>query len=283
MYGIIKRQDLAPGVILMEIAAPLTAAKARAGQFVIVRLDEEGERIPLTVADYDRDRGTVTIVFMVVGKTTNKMAALKEGDALADFIGPLGHPTHVEDYGTVVMVGGGLGIAPIYPIAREMRARGNNVVSIIGARSRDLLFYVDRMREASNRLLIATDDGTEGFKGFVTQVLERELEGGLAPALVMAVGPVVMMKALCNMTRGRGLKTVVSLNPIMVDGTGMCGACRVTVGGATRFVCVDGPDFDGHLVDFDELIKRQRFYLDEERRSMDLFRESCGRGCGHHG
>ncbi len=279
MYPILTRQDLAPGVVLLEIEAPLVAAKARAGQFIILRIDEEGERIPLTVADFDRPKGTVTIVFLVVGKTTTKLATLKAGNSLADFVGPLGHPTHVEPYGTVVMIGGGLGIAPIYPIARAMREAGNTVVSIIGARTEGMLFYVDRMESASDRLLIGTDDGSRGFKGFVTQLLQQELAGGLRPDLVMAIGPVVMMKAVCNLTRPPSIKTMVSLNPIMVDGTGMCGACRATVGGATRFVCVDGPDFDGHLVDFEELTQRQRSYLDEEKRSLELFHEACGGRC----
>jgi len=279
MFPILKKEDLSPGVVLMEVSAPLVAAKAQAGQFIILRLDEEGERIPLTVADFDRARGTVTIVFLVVGTTTTRLAAMKAGDFLASFVGPLGHPTHVERYGTVVMVGGGLGIAPIYPIARAMREAGNNVVSIIGARNEGLLFYVDRMESASDRLLIATDDGSRGFRGFVSQLLQQELAAGLKPDLVMAIGPVVMMKVMCNLTRPLGLKTMVSLNPIMVDGTGMCGACRVTVGGATRFVCVDGPDFDGHLVDFEELVQRQRTFLDEEKRSLDAYRNSCAGGC----
>jgi ferredoxin--NADP+ reductase len=283
MFLIRKRDELAPGVILMEIDAPLVARKAQPGQFIILRIDETGERIPLTVADFDRARGTITIVFLVVGTTTTRLAALAAGESLADFTGPLGHPTKIEKLGRVVLVGGGLGIAPIFPIARAMKEAGNEVVSIIGARNKDLLFYVDRMESASSRLLIATDDGSRGFRGFVTQLLKQEIEAGLAPALVMAIGPVVMMKAVTEVTRDRGLKTMVSLNPIMVDGTGMCGACRVTVSGATRFVCVDGPDFDGHLVDFAELTKRQRTFLDEERRSLDLYRKTCGGECEKHG
>jgi ferredoxin--NADP+ reductase len=270
MYRILTKRELSPGVVLMVVEAPLVAKSARAGQFIILRVDEAGERIPLTVADYDRDRGTVTIVFLVVGTSTTKLAELREGDAVADFIGPLGHPTHVEKYGTVVMIGGGLGIAPIYPIARAMREAGNRVISIIGARTEGLLFYVDEMRSVSDELLICTDDGSAGFKGFGIQRLDAAMREGLRPDLVVAIGPVVMMRAVCEFTRAAGLKTVVSLNPVMVDGTGMCGACRVTVGGATRFVCVDGPDFDGHAVDFEELVKRQRYFLDEERRSKTI-------------
>jgi NAD(P)H-flavin reductase len=281
VYRVVHREELAPCLFLFEIEAPLVAAKAQGGQFVIVRVDEEGERIPLTVADYHRKRGTVTIIFAVVGTSTTKLAQIPEGGTILNFTGPLGRPSHVEKFGTVVMVGGGLCIAPVYPIARAMKRRGNRVVSIIGARSKELLFYLDKMKRVSHQLHITTDDGSLGHHGFVTQVLERELKDGLKPDLVLGIGPVVMMRALAKLTGEWNLKTMVSLNPIMVDGTGMCGSCRVTVGGETRFVCVDGPDFDAHTVDFDELIKRQRFYLEEEKVSMNRHeRISCAGGCG---
>jgi ferredoxin--NADP+ reductase len=281
MFRILKKRELTPGVVLMEIDAPLVARKAQAGQFIILRIDEEGERIPLTVADFKRSTGVMTIVFLVVGTTTARLAAMNEGDSLADFVGPLGHPTEIRKYGTVVLVGGGLGIAPIFPVARSMKRAGNRVVSIIGARSRDLLFYVDKMKRASHELLLATDDGTAGTKGFVTTVLQQRLDQGPPPDLVMAVGPVVMMRAVAALTAKYNVKTIVSLNPIMLDGTGMCGVCRVSVGGATKFACVDGPDFDAHQVDFDGLVKRQRIYLDEEKRSMELYRHKCSGGCNH--
>jgi ferredoxin--NADP+ reductase len=276
LYKILLREDLAPNVHLFKMAAPAVARKAQAGQFVVIRIDEKGERIPLTIADWDRDGGTITIVFMEVGTTTARLAQLKAGDAIADFVGPLGVPTHVEKFGTVVCAAGGVGVAPTAPVARELKNAGNKIISILGARSKDLIFWEDHLRTFSDEMIVTTDDGTYGRKGVVTEPLKELLESGDKIDRVVAIGPGVMMKFCCKTTEPFGVKTIVSLNSIMVDGTGMCGCCRVEVGGATKFVCVDGPDFDGHQVDWELLLARQRIYLDEEKRSFERWQCQCG-------
>ena len=273
MYRIVAKEDLASITKLMVIEAPLVARKARAGQFVIVRIDEYGERIPLTIADYDREKGTVTVVFQQVGKTTTQLGTMKPGDELASFTGPLGTPTEIDHYGNVVCVGGGVGIAPIYPIARELKAAGNYIISIIGARTKELLIWEDRIRSVSDEVIVCTDDGSYGRKALVTQPLKELLEErGKEIQRIWAIGPAIMMKFCALTTKPFGIKTIVSLNPIMVDGTGMCGACRVEVGGQTRFTCVHGPEFDGHEVNWDLLMARQRIYLEEEKRALERFK-----------
>jgi ferredoxin--NADP+ reductase len=274
LYKILEREDLVPGIHLFKMAAPAVAQKARAGQFVVVRIDEKGERIPLTIADWDKDKGTVTIVFMEVGATTARMALLKKGDAIADFVGPLGVPAEIGNYGTVVCVAGGVGAAPVAPIARALKKAGNRIITILGARSHDLLFWEEVLKSASDRMIVTTDDGSYGRKGVVTLPLKEILESGEKIDRVVAIGPVVMMKFCSLTTAPSGVRTIVSLNPIMVDGTGMCGCCRVSVGGETKFACVDGPDFDGHKVDWDLLAARQRIYLDEEKCAYDEWQKS---------
>jgi ferredoxin--NADP+ reductase len=276
VYKILHKETLSDVNKLLVVAAPEVANRARAGQFVIVRIDERGERIPLTIADYDREAGTVTIIFQEVGKTTMHLGTLEPGDGLVTFVGPLGHPTEIENYGTVVCVGGGVGIAPVYPIARALKAAGNTVLSIIGARTKELLFWEDKMRAESDELIVCTDDGSYGRKALVTQPLKELLEQRTGEiARVWAIGPAIMMKFCALTTQPYGVPTVVSLNSIMVDGTGMCGACRVEVGGQTRFVCVDGPEFDGHQVDWDQLLARQRIYPDEEKLAVDRWQREC--------
>lgn len=245
---------------------------------MVVRIDERGERIPLTIADWDKDGGSVTIVFMEVGTTTARLARLEAGDSIADFVGPLGLPTHIEKFGTVVCVAGGVGAAPIAPIARALKQAGNKIISILGARSKGLLFWEDKLRGVSDRLIVTTDDGSYGRKGLVTEPLKELLESGERIDRVIAIGPSIMMKFCAKTTASFGVKTIVSLNPIMVDGTGMCGCCRVSVGGVTRFTCVDGPDFDGHQVDWDLLLARQRVYLDEEKCSFEKWQAEVGKG-----
>jgi len=269
VYKILERQDLVAGIHLFKIEAPNVAKKAKPGQFVVIRIDEKGERIPLTVAGWDEKEGSVTIVFMEVGTTTHRLATLGTGDYIVDFVGPLGIPTHIEKVGTVVCVAGGFAVAVIKPIAQAMKEKGNKVISILGARTKDLLFWEDKLRQASDELIITTDDGSYGRKGLVTEPLKELLESGRKIDRVIAIGPTVMMKFCAKTTEPFGVKTIVSLNPIMVDGTGMCGCCRVVVGGVTRFACVDGPDFDGHQVDWDLLFARQRTYLDEEKLSFE--------------
>ena len=269
MYKILLKQDLVPNIHLFKVAAPAVAQKARPGQFVVVRVDEVGERIPVTIADWDEKNGSVTIVFMEVGTTTHKLALLETGDSIANFTGPLGLPTHIEKFGTVVCVAGGFAVATIMPIARAMREKGNKVISILGARNKDLLFWEDELRSVSDQVIVTTDDGSYGRKALVTEPLKELLEGDEKISRVIAIGPSIMMKFCCKTTEPFGVSTIVSLNPIMVDGTGMCGCCRVSVGGVTRFACVDGPDFDGHQVDWDLLLTRQRIYLDEEQRSFE--------------
>jgi ferredoxin--NADP+ reductase len=269
LYKILLRQDLVPNIHLFKLDAPAIAKKAQPGQFVVVRIDEKGERIPLTIADWNRKEGSVTIVFMEVGATTHRLAALKAGDSIANFVGPLGVPTHIEKFGTVVCIAGGFAVAVITPIARAMKEKGNKVISIMGARSQNLIFWENELSRASDQLIVTTDDGTYGRKGLVTEPLKELLSSGQKIDRVIAIGPSIMMKFCAKTTEPFGVKTIVSLNPIMVDGTGMCGCCRVSVGGVTKFACVDGPDFDGHQVDWDLLFARQKVYLEEEKRSFD--------------
>jgi len=269
LYKILLRKDLAPKIHLFKIAAPAVAKKARPGQFVVIRIDEIGERIPLTVADWDREEGSVSIIFMEVGTATHRLALLGTGDYIANFIGPLGRPTHIEKFGTVVCVAGGFAVAPIMPIARALKQAGNRVISIMGARNKELLFWEDELRSVSDQLIVTTDDGSYARKGMVTEPLKELLRSGERVDRVIAIGPSIMMKFCAKTTEPFGVKTIVSLNPIMVDGTGMCGCCRVSVGGITKFACVDGPEFDGHQVDWDLLFARQRIYLDEEKISFE--------------
>ncbi len=268
MYKIIKKEILNPTVKLMEIEAPLIARKAEPGQFIIFRIHEDGERVPLTIADYHRETGTVTIIFQEVGKTTKLLGNMNEGDYLLDFVGPLGVASHFEGLKKVAVIGGGLGTAIAYPQAKRLHHIGVEVDAIIGFRNKDLIILEQKMQEVSNRLFIATDDGSNGNKGFVTDILKKLIEEGNRYDMVIAIGPLIMMKMVSNLTKPYGIKTVVSMNPVMVDGTGMCGGCRVTVGGKTKFACVDGPDFDGHEVDFDESMRRQMMYKTEEKQAL---------------
>jgi len=261
-----------PDVFYYRLEAPLIAKKAKPGQFVIVRLHERGERIPLSLADIDPAAGTISLIVMAVGKTTTEMAILRSGDRILDLCGPLGNPTDIEQVGKVVLVGGGFGAAPLYPIARAFKEAGSEIVVVMGARSSDLLIYEKELGSVSDRVVIATDDGSKGMKGIVTAALKDELEhrGG---GLVIAVGPVVMMRAVAETTKPLGIRTIVSLNPIMVDGTGMCGGCRVSVGGETKFACTDGPEFDGHVVDWDILMRRQKKYHQEQKMSFETWKQ----------
>lgn len=278
MFRIVSKEELAKGTIYrMRIEAPLIARKVKAGQFVIIRVDEKGERIPLTVAQSYPESGTIDIVFQVVGKTTKLLSMKVAGEEILDVVGPLGKPTHIEKFGNVICVGGGTGIAVLYPITKALKNAGNYVISIIGARTKDLLILEEEMKSISDEIYITTDDGSYGEKGFVTHILKRILDERKDISLVVGIGPVPMMKFLSNLTKEYGVKTIVSLNSIMVDGTGMCGACRVTVGGKMMFACVDGPEFDGHEVDFDELQKRLNAYCEEERISLQRFESSLGR------
>ncbi len=272
MYKIVKKQPLNPTVTRMEIEAPLIAKKAKPGQFIILRVDENGERIPLTVAGYDREKGTVTIIFQIVGATTEKLNHLNEGECLHDFVGPLGVPTHVDGLKKVCVIGGGVGCAIALPIAEELHAMGAEVTSIIGFRNQDLVILEDEFKACSDHFTLMTDDGSYGEKGNVTAPLKTLLENGERFDEVIAIGPLIMMKFVCLTTKEYDQKTVVSMNPIMVDGTGMCGGCRLTVGGKTKFACVDGPDFDGHEVDFDEAMSRSRSYASFERHAYE---EAC--------
>ena len=269
MYKIVKKQPLNPTVTRMEIEAPLIAKKAKPGQFIILRVDENGERIPLTVAGYNREKGTVTIIFQIVGATTEKLNHLNEGECLHDFVGPLGVPTHVDGLKKVCVIGGGVGCAIALPIAEELHAMGAEVTSIIGFRNQDLVILEDEFKACSDHFTLMTDDGSYGEKGNVTAPLKTLLENGERFDEVIAIGPLVMMKFVCAVTKKYNVKTVVSMNPIMIDGTGMCGGCRLTVGGETKFACVDGPDFDGHLVDFDEAMKRSTMYRDFEQHARE--------------
>ena len=280
MYRILKKQELSPGILEYDIKAPRVAKKALPGQFIVLRVNEEGERVPLTIADFDREKGIVTILFQVVGASTELLASLKEGDSILDFVGPLGQPSELSDHmGTVVFVGGGIGVAPVYPIARAAHELGNKVISILGAKTKDILIFEERMRAISDEVLITTDDGSYGIKGFVTNAIEELIKRGEKIDQVTAIGPGVMMKSVAEATRPYGIKTVVSLNPIMVDGTGMCGGCRVQVGEETQFACVDGPEFDGHLVDFRGLMARGRMYRTQEAKEKDHI---CNIGLGRN-
>ena len=272
MYTILKKEALNPTVTRMDIAAPLIARKAEPGQFVILRVDEAGERIPLTVADTDPEAGSVTIIFQIVGATTYKLNQLQVGDSLHDFVGPLGVASHVEGLKKVAVIGGGVGSAIAYPIAKKLHALGATVHTIVGFRSKDLVILEDEFRACSDLFKVMTDDGSYGEKGLVTNALEALLKAGETYDEVIAIGPLIMMKFVCKLTKEYGIKTVVSMNPIMIDGTGMCGGCRLTVGGKVKFACVDGPDFDGHEVDFDEAIERSNMYKDFERHQYE---ETC--------
>jgi len=276
MFKILRKEELSDLVILFEIETGDIARKARAGNFFVLKINEQGERIPLTIADFDRDRGTITTVFQKMGKTTHHLGTLNEGDYIMDVIGPLGIHSHIDNFGKVICVGGGVGIAPTFPIARALKEAGNTVISIIGARTKELIFWEDKMRAASDELIIVTDDGSYGQKAVVTSPLDNLLRENQDISLVYAIGPAIMMKFVCVTTEKYNAKTVVSLNSIMVDATGMCGACRVEVGGETRFACVDGPEFDGHKVDFNLLMSRQRMYTEEEKVAMELYREKSG-------
>lgn len=277
MFRIVRKKELNPTVTLMEVDAPFVARKAEPGQFIILRVDDEGERIPLTVADFDREKGTVTIIFQIVGGTTQRLNHLEEGDCISDFAGPLGEPSHVEGLKKVAVVGGGVGCAIAYPVAKKLHRLGTEVHSVVGFRSKDLVILEEEFRAVSDLYSLMTDDGTAGEKGLVTDSLKKLIEAGNAYDEVIAIGPVVMMKFVSLLTKQYGIKTVVSMNPIMIDGTGMCGCCRLTVGGKTKFACVDGPDFDGHEVDYDEALKRGATYREFEKREREaacnLFRK----------
>jgi len=277
MYKIISHTNLGGTTSEMVVEAPLVARKAKAGQFLIIRIDEEGERVPLTIADHDKEKGTITMVYQVAGRSTKQLSTMKVGEYLADVVGPLGQPSEVENFGTVVIVGGGVGIAPIHPIAKALKEAGNRVISIIGAKTKDLLFWEDKMREASTEVLIATDDGSIGHKGFVTEVLDKVTEEEKVD-VVWAVGPMIMMRSCVNVIKPKGIKIFVSMNPIMIDGTGMCGGCRVQVGDETKFACVDGPEFDGALIDFDLAMNRSRYLKDLEDEGMRYYDHKCNIG-----
>lgn len=278
MFKILSKEELSPNVFAMDIEAPRVAKKAQAGQFIVLRVDEKGERIPLTIANFNRDTGVVNIVFQVIGASTMALAALNAGDSLLDFVGPLGKPSKIKKFnGTVVVVGGGIGVAPTFPIARAMKEAGNKVIAIMGAKTKDILIMEAEMQAVTDEIMITTDDGSRGIKGFVTYAVEELYKRGENIAQVTAIGPVIMMKSVADVTRKLAIPTVVSLNPIMVDGTGMCGGCRVTVGEETQFACVDGPEFDGHLVDFKGLMSRQRMYRDLEQIEKD---HVCNIGLG---
>lgn len=277
MFPIVESREIAKNVILQRITAPRIARKRMAGQFLVIRRGEMGERIPLTIVDSDTSEGTVTIIFQAVGKSTAELAGLKAGDTVLDVVGPLGLPTHIENLGTVVGIGGGIGAAPLLPIATAFKKAGNRLISIVGARTKDLLILEEEMKAISDQITVTTDDGSYAKKGFVTTALQELIDAGTKIDLCIAIGPVPMMRAVAEVTRPHAIKTVVSLNPIMVDATGMCGACRVSVGGKTKFVCVDGPEFDGHEVDFKELVMRNRAYLKEEKEAMDKFLHKDGK------
>ena len=282
MNKILEKRKLADKVWYYRVEAPRVAKRRKAGQFVVIRVWEGGERIPLTIADADPEEGSITLIVQEVGKTTAMMARLGTGDFILDLAGPLGRPTHVEKFGTVVMVGGGIGIAPAHPIAQAMKAAGNKVVSILGARSKDLFIMEDEIRKTSDETIIVTDDGSYGEKGFVTTALQKLIDDRVPIDLVVAIGPPIMMKFVSKLTKPYGIKTIVSLNTIMIDGTGMCGGCRILYGGENKFVCVDGPEFDGHLVDFDNMMARLQAYVEYERRAMEEW-EKAGRPIGAGG
>ena len=273
MHKILHKETLGPNVLRYRIEAPEIAKRRKAGQFVIIRVSDVGERIPLTIADADPEEGSITLIVQAVGKTTMELAAKAVGDTIPDVVGPLGQPTHIENVGTVLIVGGGIGIAPIFPITQALKAAGNHIITILGARSKDLLIMVEDMKAVSDEFIVMTDDGSFGQKGLVTDGIKMVHDRGTDVAECVAIGPPIMMKFVSLLTKELGIPTVVSLNPIMIDGTGMCGGCRVTVGGKTRFVCVDGPEFDGHLVDFDEMMKRLGMYREHECRAVKRYKE----------
>lgn len=281
MYRILRKETLAPKVKLIEVYAPEICAHAHPGQFVVLRMHEKGERIPLTIADSDPLTGLLTMVFQEVGKSTTELGTLNEGDSIQDIVGPLGTPGDIRKLDCVICVAGGVGVAPIYPEAKAYHKIGTRVISLIGAQTKDMLIFKDRMEQVSDEVHYSTDDGSFGHKGFVTEVLDDLLREGLRPDEVVVIGPLLMMRAASRVTAKYGVKTIVSLNAIMVDGTGMCGSCRVTVGGETKFSCVEGPAFDGHKVDFDELIARQRRFLAEEKFAMEHYLAGAG-GCKCH-
>lgn len=268
-YKIVKKADLNSQIYLMEIEAPLVARKAAPGQFVILRIDEKGERVPFTIADFDKEKGTVTVIIQAVGKTTRDLSKLNEGDTILDFAGPLGIPTPLEGLKKVAVIGGGLGTAIAYPQAKKLKELGAEVTAISGFRSKEYIILEDEMNAVSDKLIITTDDGSNGLQGFVTDRLREELESGEKYDEVIAIGPLVMMRAVCNLTKEYDIPTTVSMNPVMIDGTGMCGGCRVIVGGETKFACVDGPDFDGHKIDWDAAVKRQQMFKAYEKRSCE--------------
>jgi ferredoxin/flavodoxin---NADP+ reductase len=283
LFEIKKKVQLSHTVSLFRIKALKIAQKRKAGQFVMLRINEQGERIPLTIVDSDPTEGTITVISQEVGKTTGMLGSLQEGDIIPDLVGPLGRPVHIEDFGEAVCVGGGIGTAPIYPIAKALKEAGNRVTSIIGSRTKDLIILEEEMKGTSDRVFVATDDGSYGHYGFVTQILQRLIDEKMKIGIVFAVGPLPMMNAVCNVTRPHRIKTMVSLNPVMVDGTGMCGGCRVTIGGRIKFACVDGPEFDGHEVDFDELLRRNRSYFKEEKTAMEELTYHEGPRCYERG
>ena len=276
MHEILAKKELAPQIKLVKIHAPDIAEKAMPGQFVILRVDEKGERIPLTLVEWEADKEAITLIFQEVGVSTKKLGMLDVGDEILNVVGPLGSPSDIKHHGSVAVVCGGVGTASAYPIAKAFKQEGNKVVSIVGARNKDLLILEDEMKNVSDELHISTDDGSKGHRGFVSDVLKTLIEKGYRFDVVYAIGPPLMMRATSEVTRPHGIKTIVSLNPVMVDGMGMCGACRVTVSGRTRFACVDGPEFDGHEVDFDELIKRLRMYQSEEKLGLQFFEKHRG-------
>lgn len=277
-YTILEKKQIAPQVHLMKVLAPDVAKAAKAGQFIILRIDETSERIPLTIADFDAGEGYVTIIFQEMGKTTKQLAKMTDRDVLLDFVGPLGKPADVRKLGTVILVGGGVGIAPVYPQVKAYRDAGNKVISVIGARNKDLLILEDEMQAASDELYIATDDGSKGHHGFVTDVAKKILDSGEKIARIVVIGPPILMKVAAGMTAPYGVETIVSLNPIMIDGTGMCGGCRVSVGGETKFACVDGPEFDAHKVDFNLLMSRLGLYRPEEAQCQENHQCTCRSG-----
>lgn len=283
MFTVTENKEIAKNVFLQKIQAPRIARKRKAGQFLVIRKGEMSERIPLTIVNSDPAEGTVTIIYQVVGKSTAELAKAMPGETLKDVVGPLGLPTHIENFGTVVGIGGGIGAAPLLPIATAIKNAGNRLISIVGARTKELLILEEEMKAISDTLIVTTDDGSYAKKGFVTTALQELIDAGEKIGLCIAIGPVPMMRAVADVTRPHEIKTVVSLNPIMVDATGMCGACRVTVGGTTRFVCVDGPEFDGHEVDFKELTLRNRAYLKEEKAAMERFEHKDGKCAGTKG
>jgi len=280
VFPILETKEIANNVYMQRIQAPRVAKKRKAGQFLVLRRTDDGERIPLTIVSSDAAQGSVTIIFQAVGKSTTEFARMKTGDAYLDVVGPLGLATHIEKFGTVVGIGGGIGTAPLLPIATAIKEAGNRLLSIVGARTKDLLILEDEMRAVSDEIVVTTDDGSYAKKGFVTNALQEFIDRGEKIALCIGIGPVPMMRAVAEATRPHGIRTMVSLNPIMVDATGMCGACRVTVGGTTKFVCVDGPEFDGHEVDFKELVMRNRAYLREEKTAMERIEHKDGKCMG---